>query len=177
MNTAGHAGGFDGGMIDIVALWNDFHERVYHWLYEWVRNAQDAEDLTICVFVRAWQKQSWYDARHGSVCTWLYTLSHNIAYSSLRKKRVRLRSLDQITELGGPSCDDPAVAHEAIAANEAVWHAVDELPEMESKVMSLHFHDGYALREVALILGVCLRTVKFHEARGIVLLREKLARQ
>jgi RNA polymerase sigma-70 factor (ECF subfamily) len=82
-----------------------------------------------------------------------------------------------VTELGGPSCDDPAVEHEVAVAKEKVWRAVGELPEMESKVIRLHFHDGYTLREVAQILGVSLRTAKFHKARGLVLLHEKLARR
>ena len=163
--------------MDINALWDEFYERVYHWLYNMVGNAEDARDLTNCVFLRAWQRRARYDATQGTVCTWLYTISHNIAYSFLRKKRVRARSLDQITELGGPTCDDPAVEHEAAAAKEHVWRAVEELPEMESKVMSLLYHGGYVLREVAQILGVSLRTAKFHKARGLVLLHEKLARR
>ena len=177
MNNAGRAGGYDGGVIDIDALWDEFYERVYHWLYNMVGNAEDARDLANCVFLRAWQRQDRYNTAQGTVCTWLYTISHNIAYSFLRRKRVWTRSLDLVVEKPGPSSDEPVARHETAAAKEAVWRAVDELPEMESKVMSLHFHDGYALREVAQMLGVCLRTAKFHEARGIVLLREKLARR
>lgn len=177
MNNAGHAGGFVGGVMDIDALWDEFYERVYHWLYNMVGNAEDARDLTNCVFLRAWQRRARYDATQGTVCTWLYTISHNIAYSFLRKKRVWTRSLDLVPEESGPSREEPVERHEAAVARERVWRAVDELPEMESKVMSLLYHDGLTLCEVARRLGVCLRTAKFHKARGLVLLHEKLARR
>ena len=176
MNNAGQAEGFDGGMLDIDALWAAFHERVQHWLVLLVGDAGDPEDLTICVFLRAWQRRDGYSRRRGSVCTWLYTITRNIGYSYLRKKRLTLRSLDVVAEKPAPSGDEPVERHEAALVRERVGRAVDAIPDMESDVIRLHFHEQLTYAEVAERLGVGLRDVMYHEARAVVLLRELLSR-
>jgi RNA polymerase sigma-70 factor (ECF subfamily) len=163
--------------MDIDALWAAFHERVHHWLVRMVGDTGDPDDLTICVFARAWQRRAWYDARHGSVCTWLYTITHNIAYSYLRKKRLRTRPLDMVSEKPWPPSEEPAARHEAAVAAERLWRAVNALPDREREVMRLHFHDGLTYGEVAERMGISLRDVMYHKSRAMVLLREILKRQ
>ena len=177
MNDAGHAGGYDGGTMDIDALWAAFHERVHHWLVRMVGTAGDPDDLTICVFVRAWHRRDRYDATQGSVCTWLYTITHNIAYSFLRKKRLRMESLEGLSLRREPTCVGPAEEHEAAEAQARLWRAVDALPDRERVVMRLHFQEGLTWGEVAQRLSISLRDVMYHAARGLELLREKLRRQ
>jgi RNA polymerase sigma factor (sigma-70 family) len=176
MKYAAQAGGGMKGVMDITTLWDDYYERVYHWLYLLVRNAEDARDLTDCVFVRAWQRRARYDATQGSVCTWLYTITHNIAYSFLRKKRLLTRSLDQMREDRGPSCAGPAEEHDAVEAKARVWRAVAALPDLERDIMRLHYGEGLTWGEVARRLGISLRDVMYHVSRANVLLRELLRR-
>jgi RNA polymerase sigma-70 factor (ECF subfamily) len=165
------------GVFDIDALWHDYHERVYHWLYQLVRNAEDAKDLANCVFVRVWQRQGRYDAKRYTIRTWLYLNTRTVAYAFLRKRRKPVLSLDWIPEERGPSCAGPEELYEAAEARARLWRAVDELPEMERKVMRARFHDGLTWPEVARELGISVRTAQYHAARGIVLLREKLRQQ
>jgi RNA polymerase sigma-70 factor (ECF subfamily) len=177
MNNAGEAEGFDGGTMDIDALWAAFHERVHHWLVQLVGTEGDPDDLTICVFFRAWERRDRFSARRGSVCTWLYTITHNIAYSYLRKKRLTMRSLDVVSEKPAPSSDEPVARHEAALVRERVWRAVNALPDRERDVMRLHFQEGLTYGEVAERLGISLRDVMYHVARAVVMLRELLSRQ
>jgi RNA polymerase sigma-70 factor (ECF subfamily) len=174
MRDAELAEGIIRGTIDFKVFWDQYRDRVYRWLYPMVRNAEDARDLTDCVFVRAWQRLGRYDATKGSLCTWLYLTAKTVAYSFLRKHRQQAESLEQLPESRQPSCAGPEERHEAAEARARLWRAVAELPEPERAVLSAHFHDGYSWAEVAHKLGVSLRTVKFHSARGLALLNGKL---
>jgi RNA polymerase sigma factor (sigma-70 family) len=175
MNYAAQAGGEWKGAIDIEALWNEFHERVYRRLYRKVRNAQDAEDLTICAFVRAWQRQDRFAPTRYTNCTWLYLNARTVAYAFLRKRRQSTLSLDWIPEERGPSCAGPEELHDSAEARARVWRAVDRLPDMERRVMRARFHDGLTWQEVAREVGMGVRMAQYHAARAILLLREILA--
>jgi RNA polymerase sigma factor (sigma-70 family) len=171
MNCAAQAGGERKGVIDIEALWNDFHERVCHWLYGLVGNWEDAEDMTICVFAQAWKRRDGYDPSKSSLCTWLHLITKTIAFAWLRKKRLTMESLELLPERLAPECDEPEERHNVEEAKARLWRAVDRLPRPERLVLIAHYHDELSWDEVAHKLGVCLRTVKFHAMRGILLLR------
>jgi RNA polymerase sigma-70 factor (ECF subfamily) len=171
MNYAAQAGGERKGVIDIEALWNDFHDRVYHWLYRMVRNAQDAEDMTICVFVQAWKRQDRYDPSRSSLCTWLHLITETVAIAFFRKRRLWMSSLNELPESREPTCAGPEELYRAKEAGARLWRAVDRLPEPERDVVRAYYHDELSWAEVARKLRKCLRTVKFHAMRGLVLLR------
>ena len=50
---------------------------------------------------------------------------------------------------------------------------VAELPEKERTVLHLHYWEGYALREIAALLGVTVPTVKMRLKRGRDALRKR----
>jgi len=177
MNYAAQAGGEWKGVIDIAALWREFHERVYHWLYGMVGNAEDAKDLTISVYDWVWEHQNQYDPSRSSPCTWLHLIAHSEAVGFWRKRRLPKRSLDTLPESMEPTCAGPEAEHNAAAAREGLWRAVGDLPESERVVMRLRFHDGLTVARVARVLHVCVRTVKYREARAAALLRVRLRQQ
>jgi RNA polymerase sigma-70 factor (ECF subfamily) len=174
MNITTQAGGEKKGVIDIVALWRKFHRLVFHWLYGMVGNAEDAKDLTICVYDWAWEHQDRYDPSRSSFCTWLHLIAHSEAVRFWRKRRLPWRSLDTLPESMEPTRDGPEAEHDVAAVKERLWRAVDDLPEPEREVMRLRFLDELTVREVAAKLHVCVRTVEYHEARAKALLRVKL---
>jgi len=177
MQHAAEAGGERKGVVDIEALWSEFHDRVYHRLYRMVGNAQDADDLTDRAFVRVWQRQDRFDPSRYTICTWLCLNARTVAYAFLRKRRVPVFSLDSIRAEQGPSCAGPEELHDAAEARARLWRAVDELPEMEGRVMRARFHEGLTWHEAARELGIGVRMAQYHAARAVVLLREILRRQ
>lgn len=46
-----------------------------------------AEDVVQQTFERAWRHAQMYDARRGSVRTWLVTIAHNLAIDTIRVRR------------------------------------------------------------------------------------------
>jgi RNA polymerase sigma factor (sigma-70 family) len=177
MSDAAQAGREMEGPFDMDKLWNEFHERVRCWLYRLVKNADLADELVGCVYVRVWKRQERYDPKRYTIRTWLYLNTRSVAYANLRRKRDNALSLDWIPEDRGLSCAGPEELYEAAEERARVWHAVDELPEMERRVVRARFHDGLSWVETARELGVSVRMAHYHMARAFVLLSELLQRQ
>jgi RNA polymerase sigma-70 factor (ECF subfamily) len=72
-----------------------------------------------------------------------------------------------------PGRSDDAIAHhEALTAIRA---AIAELPDRTREVFLLNRDAGLSYREVAMRLGITVKTVEFHMGRALAGLRERLA--
>src|SRR5213593_1526833 len=64
-----------------------FQRQVYGLALAIVGDAFGAEDVAQEAFVRAWRHAQAYDARRGSVATWLLAITRNLAIDTLRMNR------------------------------------------------------------------------------------------
>ena len=62
------------------------HVRLFRYLVRTVRNEAAAEDVMNEVYLAVWQNAARYEGR-SSAMTWLLSIAHNKAVSSLRKRR------------------------------------------------------------------------------------------
>jgi RNA polymerase sigma-70 factor (ECF subfamily) len=119
---------------------------------------------------RADERLKRFDAKRGSLWSWLRLLALSVVTAYLRKGRLRVVSLDAMAEGQEPSCEGPEEIHERAE----VWRAVEELPEPERGVLVLRFHDGYSFAEIARMQGKPASTVKDEALRGLEMLRRRL---
>jgi RNA polymerase sigma-70 factor, ECF subfamily len=170
MNDAALAAGILGGRVDFAVLWNEYWERVYQYVRRKVRNAELAKDLTNCVMERANDELKRFDAKRGSLWSWLRLLAISVVTAYLRKRRFSVVSLDAMPDGKEPSCEGPEEIHERAE----VWRAVEELPEPERGVLLLYFREGYSFAEIARMQGKPASTVKDTALRGLEMLRRRL---
>ena len=81
-----------------------FQRRVYGLAVTVVGDARAAEDVAQEALLRAWRHGGVYDARRGSVVTWLLTITRNAAIDSVRVRRPIAIDPD---DLPGLSPSDP----------------------------------------------------------------------
>lgn len=121
-----------------------------------------AEDAVQEVFTGLWRDPSRYLPGHGSVRTWLLSLSHHKAVDFVRRETAQQRR--QNAEAAERALDPPArgPAEEALAGirAEQVRSALAELPETQRHALTLAYFGGYTQREIANLTGVPLGTVK-----------------
>jgi RNA polymerase sigma-70 factor (ECF subfamily) len=135
-----------------------------------------AEDACQDAFLAVWRSASRYDARMGSVRSWLLTVVHHRAID-----RVRATTRHRAGIAGGqdaaeqvPARDDTELRALERLDGERVRGLVAGLPEEQRRAISLSFYAGYSYSEVAGILGVPLGTVKSRMRRGLEGLRRGL---
>lgn len=147
------------------------YQSVYRFAYRFLNDPPEAEDITQEVFLRVFRASKTYSPR-AKFSTWLYTITKNLCFNELRKKRtVSIVSIEDemIPEL--PSVDDSTVSKiEEAEVRERVLVAVKSLPpNLRIAVILLKYH-GLSYEEVAEILGCTINAVKLrvHRAKNFL---------
>lgn len=135
-----------------------------------------AEDVVQEAFMALWRSGGRYDARRGSVRTWVLGIVHNRAIDALRRATVHDRrrasdeGLEERFETGERT--DAEVARREEAGE--IRSALGELPSEQSQVIELAYYGGFTHAEIADILGAPLGTVKGRMRLGLEKLRGQL---
>jgi RNA polymerase sigma-70 factor (ECF subfamily) len=134
-----------------------------------------AEDVAQQTFERAWRHAQVYDARRGSVRTWLTTIAHNLAIDAVRARRPVPVDPAELTTLLGSSRDTPerfAVAHEDAAELRA---EIAALPVDQARALVMAGIYGMTAKQIAELEGIPLGTAKTRIRSAMGKLRASLA--
>jgi RNA polymerase sigma-70 factor (ECF subfamily) len=143
--------------------------------YHYVRNWEDAKDLSQDVFVKIFLQADKYDPSQP-FRPWFFRVLINHVLNFLdRKKRVPMLSLyrsgngnAEFNILDAIDSQDPE--HQGYTAKQAVWMALEKLSEKHRSVVILHELHGLKEKEVAQILNCSVGTVKsrLHYAKKVL---------
>jgi RNA polymerase sigma factor (sigma-70 family) len=138
-----------------------FQRRVYGLARTIVGDPGTAEDVSQEAFVRAWRYAASYDARRGTVLTWLLTIARNVAVDRLRLRQPE--PLDPETLASKLQLQDARVAgdeHAALADREELRQALAVLPGEQRRALLLAAFFGRTAAEVAELEAIPLGTAK-----------------
>jgi RNA polymerase sigma-70 factor (ECF subfamily) len=132
-----------------------------------------AEEIAQEVFARIWERQETFAFVNAR--TFLLVAAKRLALNHLRMDQVRAR-----WRAGEESAEHPVAASAEGAVEQddlavAVRRAVERLPARTRAVYRLHREAGMTYREIALELGVSIKTVDGQMARALRILRVSLA--
>jgi len=147
------------------------HVAQIHSLARRMTCADDADELTQDVFVRAWEKLNLFrgEAAFG---TWLYRLAVNVILgkrAAMGRNRERLQGGDERLELLPSRSETPELTVDFESA-------IQRLPEGARQVFVMHDVEGYKHREIAEMLGVTAGTSKAQLHRARLALRQYVER-
>lgn len=161
-----------------LAFVRRYQRRVYGLALTIVADEGRAEDVSQEAFVRAWRSAGAYDARRGSVTTWLLTITRNLAIDSLRVERARPADSTPVIDLTiaapDPIPDDVVGQSDEVAR---VAEAVARLPEAQRRALVLAAMYGRTAREISELDGIPLGTAKTRIRTAVMRLREELGSQ
>jgi len=159
-------------------LMKRYRRPVYHMILKMVRNVDDAEDLTIEAFAKAFKNLSRFKQDY-TFSTWLFRIATNNTIDFIRKKKLETMSLD--TSFKDDSGDSITIdvegsdlnpMEEAIKSQKAelVRIFVDKLPPKYQRLVKLRYFDELSYEEIAQELEAPLGTVKaqLHRARELM---------
>lgn len=78
-------------------LMDRYRNSIYHMMLKMVKNREDADDLTLEAFGKAFNKLESYEPRYA-FSTWLFKIAINNCIDYIRKKRLKLLSIDDPIE-------------------------------------------------------------------------------
>lgn len=156
----------------LESLYEKLETPVYNVLYRYVRNREQAQDLTQEAFVRLWRIRK--KVRGHTVEPLLYRIALNLAKSALRRRKVlKWVPLVSSTSLP-PASSDPA---SELAQNEEqarIRVAVSALPNDLKQVILLCEFSGLSYGQIGKVLSIPEGTVGSRRNRALKLLRSSL---
>lgn len=83
----------NGNQMAYASLMDMYRESIYFMMLKMVRSDDDAEDLTIEAFGKAFNRLHQYSPSYA-FSTWLFKIASNNAIDFIRKKRIKVTSMD-----------------------------------------------------------------------------------
>lgn len=149
-------------------LMDRYREPIYFMLLKMVNNKDDADDLTIEAFGKAFRRMHQYTPQFA-FSTWLFKIATNNAIDFIRKKRIKAVSIDQgFSTEDGDTIEisvkdvvlDPAEAMQKEERIKKMREIVDKLKPRYRKLVEMRYFDELAYEEIAEELNLPLGTVK-----------------
>jgi len=138
-----------------------YQRRVYGLAQKLVGDRRQAEDIAQEALIRAWRNADSFDARRGSVSSWLLTITRNLAIDAVRKKSAQPTEPNSIlfAELPaqGAEPDDAATVADD---TDRVRAALRLLPDEQRRALLLAAFYGLSAREVSEAEAIPLGTAK-----------------
>ena len=151
---------------------------VYHMILKMVRNVDDAEDLMIESFAKAFRSLHRFK-KDFTFSTWLFRIATNNTIDYIRKKKINTLSIENsYTDSDGQSVSidvpdrNPDPQEETIRSQkeELMQVFVGMLPAKYQKLIRLRYFNELSYEEIAKELDAPLGTVKaqLHRARELM---------
>ncbi|MDC0257665.1 sigma-70 family RNA polymerase sigma factor [Crocinitomicaceae bacterium] len=83
----------DGDQSAYATLMDRYRESIYFMMLKMVKNTDDADDLTIEAFGKAFRRLEQYSPSYA-FSTWLFKIASNNCIDFIRKKRIKVTSMD-----------------------------------------------------------------------------------
>lgn len=161
-----------------ATLMKRYKKAVYFMILKMIRDADDAEDLTMEAFAKAFKNLHRFKKDY-TFSTWLFRIATNNTIDFIRKKKLKTMSLNNtLSDDSGNSVnidvedDDNNPQDEFIKSQriEMVRIFVDKLPAKYRKLVQLRYFDELSYEEIAQELDKPLGTVKaqLHRSRELL---------
>src|SRR5687767_10446990 len=138
-----------------------FQRRVYGLARTIVTDSATAEDVSQEAFVRAWRYAASYDARRGTVLTWLLTIVRNVAVDRMRLRQAEPLDPDLVaSKLQLQDARAEHDEHSAAAERDELRQALAILPDEQRRALLLATYFGRTAAEVAALEAIPLGTAK-----------------
>ncbi|MCA8832597.1 MULTISPECIES: RNA polymerase sigma factor [Hymenobacter] len=155
-----------------------YKKPVYHVVLKMVRNPDDAEDLTIEAFAKAFRNLHKFNPEFA-FSTWLFRIATNNCIDFIRKNKIKTMSIDSAIKIDNGdeitidfrdqnlNPQESAIKNQKI---EIMQHVVSRLPDKYQRLVTLRYFDELSYEEIAQELKAPLGTVKaqLHRARELL---------
>jgi RNA polymerase sigma-70 factor (ECF subfamily) len=157
----------EGDQNAFAELLRRYWDSIYFMLLKMVHNKDDAEDLTIEAFAKAFKNLKHYEPEFA-FSTWLFKIANNNTIDFIRKQKTKTISIDS----QGPYADEESplqLQSETMDPEEELIHeqkatllrsVVKQLKPRYSRLVELRYYKEYSYEEIADALKLPLGTVK-----------------
>ena len=147
-----------GDQTALRALYGRHQSRVFRFVLRLVRQDAIAEELTNEVFMEVWRNAGTFEGK-ASASTWLLSIAHHRAVSTLRKRREESWNEETAAEIADTG-DDPEVVAQKTDKGAQLRRAMQQLSPEHREIVDLVYYHEMSIAEVSEVVGIPENTVK-----------------
>ena len=142
-----------------------YQRRIYHLIYQRVRDREAAEDVCQEVFLKAWQALPNFKGE-SAFYSWLYRIAVNCSINALRKRNREIvlafeelpQGINGVLQVSPSPCE----ILEAEELKQIISEAASQLPSGQYRVFQLRYQEELSIKEIASLLNRSEGTIKAH---------------
>jgi len=155
-------------------LFNHYWDTVYFFIYKKTQDEDEAEDITIKTFAKAFDKIGTFNPDY-SFKSWLMAIAKNIHIDHLRKIKAATVSIDKDDREAYFILDESLSPEDVIIAKQnlkVLLSCIKELKPHYQEIINLRYFREMAYKEIAETLDEPMNTIKVKLLRARKLLAE-----
>ena len=164
-----------GDELAAITFVRRYQKRVFGLAVRMLDDAGAAEDVAQEALLRAWRHAPVFDARRGTVTSWVLTITRNLAIDAIRQRRAQPTDPDVLVALG-PAGGGQPVEEQAMASQLSpnLRMALHALPAEQRRATLLAALYGRTAEEISVSESIPLGTAKTRIRAGLQKLRAAL---
>ncbi len=163
-------------------IFKGYYPRICRFFAGRFSSPQECEELTQDVFLRVYKGRGTFDSQ-AEFEGWLIKIAGNVYRNALRRREAGKRRgqehplelLEELALLREPDTDNPLAATLDREKLRLLAQAMSSLPHRMRRCAILRFYHDYTYKEISVVLGVSIETVKAHLYQARHRLKEALA--
>jgi RNA polymerase sigma-70 factor (ECF subfamily) len=153
---------------DVFDVWK---HKVYAYFLRKTKQAEIAKELTQDTFIKIWKYRELMDPTI-SLDQQIFQKARQIYIDWLRKEASYRQHIDRQENLQ-PGLS-PAINNNGHELRDAIYSALNSLPEKRKQIFELKHVHGYSYKEIARMLGISIKTVDSQLLKALSQLRKTL---
>jgi len=170
-----------GDALAFEQIVNKYGKIIVNFLYKFVNDRAEAEDLAQEVFLRVYRARNSYEPR-APLSAWLYRIAGNVGLRAAGRRRrspvlatsgKREGDTEPLEAFQDPRADPERLIVEA-ETGRIVLDAIRSLPEKERMALLLRRYEGLSYKDIAGVMECTEGAVKTYLHRGKLRLRDRV---
>lgn len=164
-----------GDQAALSQLYDRYARVMYSLAFKMLGSVEEAEEVVLDVFAKAWRTAARYDANRSRVDSWLFLMTRSRSLDRLRQRQRQTKVVEAATntaQVSGSTMPDDALL--IAERRTVVTKALAELPAEQRLVIELAYYKGFSHSEIAKQTELPLGTVKTRIRLGLRKLKQTL---
>lgn len=172
----------DQEIVDALHTSNDkVFEQVFRYYYQHLCNyavgilneLDEAEEVVQQMFLNVWEKRAEIEIT-SSLKSYLYRAVHNACLNKIKQQKVRKLYADEQIQITEPVYEHSGEALLKTELEKQIHKAINTLPEQCRLVFKLSRFEEMKYAEIAIHLGISIKTVENHMGKALKIMRVQL---
>lgn len=154
-------------------LYSETKATVFGFALRILSDHSEAEEVTIDVFLKAWEQAARFSPDRGSVLTWLLVITRSKALDRIRYRSIRLPTwiaLDEVQLAAQPGTGPDSMMELGIMTTK-IARVLADLPKTHREAVEMALYEGMSHSEIAERLDQPIGTVKSRIRSALIRIR------